>query len=137
MSWIRMTIVGLAVCAGATVAGAQGQPSGAPQGGPGEMRGQGRGGMQAMLFEGITLTDAQQKQIDAIRAKYKAQRQQSMPNGMGGGPPDDAMRAKMTEMQQKQNIELRAVLTTEQQVLFDKNAEEMKKRRAQRGATRA
>lgn len=141
MSWIRIAIAGLAVCAGATVAGAQGPPSGAPQGGgqgvPGEMRGQGRGGMQAMLFEGITLTEAQQRQIDAIRANYKAQRQQSMPNGMSGGPPDAAKRAKMTEMQRKQNAELRAVLTAEQQVLFDKNAEEMKQRRAQRGAAKA
>ena len=49
-----------------------------------------------------------------------------MPNGMGGGPPDDATRAKMMDMMDKQNAELRAILTPDQQKLFDANVEKRK-----------
>lgn len=137
MSWIRLAVAGIALCAGATVASAQGAPpAGAPpmggpqgpQGGPG---GRGARGM-AMLFEGITLTDAQQAKVDSITAKYRAERQKMMPNGMGGGPPDESMRAKMTEMMNKQNAEIRAVLTPEQQKTFDANVEKRKQMMQQR-----
>ncbi|MDO8500963.1 MAG: hypothetical protein Q7S20_03880 [Gemmatimonadaceae bacterium] len=127
MSWIRMAVAGIALCAGATVASAQGAPpAGAPpQGGPpgGGMRG-GRG--MAMLLEGITLTEAQQKQADEIRTKNMAERQKMMPNGMGGGPPDEGMRAKMMEMMGKQQAEFRAILTADQQKVFDANVEKRK-----------
>jgi Spy/CpxP family protein refolding chaperone len=132
MSWIRFAVAGIALCAGASVASAQGAPAGAPPrqggpqgGGPG-MRG-GRG--MAMLFEGITLTDAQQKSVQDIGAKYREQMMALMPNGMGGGPPDDATRAKMTDLRTKQQAEIRALLTPEQQTVFDKNIAEAKKRR--------
>ena len=137
MSWIRLAVAGMALCAGATVASAQGAPpAGAPpmggpqgpQGGPG-----GRGGRgMAMLFEGITLTDAQQAKVDSITAKYRAERQKMMPNGMGGGPPDEGMRAKMMEMMDKQNGEIRAVLTADQQKTFDANVEKRKQMMQQR-----
>ena len=133
MSWMKMAVAGIALCAVASVAGAQGTPPagappmGGPQGGPqGGQRG-GRG--MAMLFEGITLTEAQQAQVDSISAKYRAERQKMMPNGMGGGPPDESMRAKMTEMMEKQNVELRAVLTADQQKIFDANVEKRKQTR--------
>ena len=80
----------------------------------------------AMLFEGITLTDAQQVKVDSIRAKYSAERQKLMPNGMAGGPPDDATRAKMTAMMDKQYAEIRAILTADQQKVFDANVEKRK-----------
>ena len=133
MSWIRLAVAGVALCAGASVAGAQGTPPaggpppGGTQGGPG-MRG-GRG--MAMLFEGITLTEAQQTKVDSISAKYRAERQKMMPNGMGG-PPDESMRAKMTEMMTRQNAEIRAVLTAEQQKTFDANVEKRKQMMQQR-----
>lgn len=133
MSWIRLAVAGVALCAGASVAGAQGAPGAPPQAGPqggpgGGMRG-GRG--MAMLFEGITLTDAQQKQTQEIGAKYRAQMMEMMPNGMGGGPPDAATRAKMNDLRTKQMAEIRAVLTAGQQTAFDKNVVEAKKRREQ------
>jgi Spy/CpxP family protein refolding chaperone len=84
-----------------------------------------------MLFEGITLTDAQQKQVQDISAKYRAEMQQAMPNGMGGGPPDPAARAKMDEIRTKQYAEIRGILTGDQQTAFDKNIADMKKRREQ------
>jgi Spy/CpxP family protein refolding chaperone len=127
MSWIRLAVAGIALCAGASVASAQGAPpQGGPQGGGPGMRG-GRG--MAMLFEGITLTDAQQKSVQDIGAKYREQMMALMPNGMGGGPPDDATRAKMTDLRTKQQAEIRALLTSEQQTVFDKNVAEAKKRR--------
>ena len=133
MSWIKMAVAGVALCAGASVASAQGAPAAGapptagPQGGAwGGQRG-GRG--MAALLKGITLTEAQQVKVDALREKYMAERQKLMPNGMGGGPPDEGMRAKMKEMMDKQNVELRAILTAEQQTVFDANVENRKKRK--------
>ena len=131
MSWIKLAAAGFALCAGASVASAQGgppaggPPAGAPpQGGPQAGQRGGRG--MAMLLEGITLTADQQTKVDAVRAKYMAERQKMMPNGMGGGPPDEGMRAKMREMTDKQNAELRAILTGDQQKVFDVNLEKRK-----------
>lgn len=135
MSWIRMAVAGLALCASATIASAQGTPPAGPppggQGGPGGPGARGGRGM-AMLMEGITLTDAQQAKLDSITAKYRAERQKMMPNGMQGGPPDDSMRQKMMEMMEKQNAEIRAILTADQQKLFDANVEKRKQMMQQR-----
>lgn len=134
MSWIKLAVAGVALCASASIASAQGAPAGAPpqgppqggpQGGPGARGGRG----MAMLFEGITLTDAQQKQVQDISEKYRAQQRELMPNGMQGGPPDSTTRAKMDDLRTKQNAEIRAVLTADQQTIFDKNVAEAKKRR--------
>jgi Spy/CpxP family protein refolding chaperone len=129
MSWIKMAVAGIALCATASIASAQGAPpAGAPpQGGPQAGQRGGRG-MQ-MLFEGITLTEAQQKQVQDIQEKYRGQMRALMPNGMQGGPPDDATRAKMDDIRTSQNAEIRAVLTADQQTIFDKNVVEAKKRR--------
>ena len=135
MSWMRFAVAGLALCAAASVSEAQGAPGGTPpQAGQPGMRGQGGRG-QAMLFQGITLTAIQEQKVDSIRASYRAQREKLMPNGMGGGPPDPAAREKMTAMMDKQNSDLRAVLDQTQQKVFDKNVDEMKKRREQMRAT--
>ncbi len=133
MSWIKLAVAGIALCAGASVAGAQGAPSGAPQGGAPQGERQGRGGRgMSMLMEGITLTDAQKSKLDSISAKYRAERQKLMPNGMQGGPPDDATRAKMGEMMNKQNSEIRGILTADQQKVFDANVEKRKQMMQQR-----
>src|SRR4029079_14995792 len=133
MSWIKLAVAGIALCAGASVAGAQGAPpAGAAQGAAqGPQGGRGRG-MQ-MLFEGITLTEAQQKQVQDISEKYRGEMRALMPNGMQGGPPDDATRAKMDDLRSKQNAEIRALLTADQQTIFDKNVAEAKKRREAMG----
>jgi Spy/CpxP family protein refolding chaperone len=86
----------------------------------------------AMLFEGITLTEAQQTKVDSITAAYRAERQKMMPNGMQGGPPDDSMRQKMREMMDKQNTEIRGILTADQQKVFDANVEKRKQAMQQR-----
>ena len=85
-------------------------------------RGEGmRQRMAEMMFKDITLTDAQKAQIDSIQAKY----QKEMPAFTPGQPPSDADRAKRMELMQKQREEMRAVLTDEQRVQFDKNLADM------------
>lgn len=132
MSWIKITVVGAALCAVASVAEAQGPPAGAPGQGQGMGGGAGRGRMQAMLFEGITLTEAQKAQMTAITEKAAKARREHMPAGGMGGPPDPAMRKMMMEMQAKQYAEMRVVLTADQQKVFDTNVAAMQARRQQR-----
>ncbi|MGZ8468965.1 MAG: hypothetical protein ACXW61_05815, partial [Gemmatirosa sp.] len=61
-----LLVAGSAAALAVTAAPATAQP---PQGGGG-----GRGGqmMQNLLFEGITLTDAQKVKVDSIRADFRA-----------------------------------------------------------------
>jgi len=134
MSWIRMTVVGAALCAAASVAEAQRPPAGGATPGSGMGGGAGRGRMQAMLFEGITLTAAQQTQIRAITEKAAKDRKDHMPAGGMGGAPDPAMRKMMTEMQAKHHSDMRAVLTADQQKVFDTNVAAMQARRQKRMA---
>jgi Spy/CpxP family protein refolding chaperone len=85
--------------------------------------------MTQMLFAGITLTDAQKDQIAKIGEKYRAEREALRPaGGQTQGPPDDATRAKMDEIRTKSNAEYRAVLTADQQKIYDKNVADMKER---------
>lgn len=86
--------------------------------------GMGRGGarMMEMMMKGITLTDAQKAQVDSIQAKY----QKEMPAFTPGTPPSPEDRQKMMGLRQKQQADIRAVLTDEQKAVFDKNLEEMR-----------
>ena len=124
MKVIRIATLAFALCAGMTsVAAAQGQPE--PKEGQGEMRR--GGGMGGMLLKDITLTDAQKDQIKTIREKY-VPRQLELRKAVQatGGPPDEATRAKMMELQSQQSAEIRAILTADQQKTFDHNLHEMK-----------
>jgi len=126
MKVIRIATLAFALCAGMTsVAAAQGQPE--PKEGQGEMRR--GGGMGGMLLKDITLTDAQKDQIKTIREKY-VPRQLELRKAVQatGGPPDEATRAKMMELQGQQSAEIRAILTADQQKTFDHNLHEMKER---------
>ena len=82
--------------------------------------GQGRG-MQRVM-EGITLTDTQKASVDSIQQAFRAQ----MPAMTPGTPPDSAARAKRMEVMQKQYAAIRAVLTPDQQKVFDKNLADMR-----------
>lgn len=98
--------------------------------GMGEGRGGMRGGgqrMEQMLFNGITLSSAQQAQVDSIRASHRAAMQGLDPRNN----PDD--RQKMMQSMQAQMSEIRAVLTSDQQAIFDQNVQQMRERREQRG----
>jgi Spy/CpxP family protein refolding chaperone len=130
MSWIRLSIAGAAFLAVASVASAQAPQGGPPQGGPPQGGAQGRGArMTQMLFAGIDLTDAQKDQIAKIGEKYQAEREALRPaGGQQAGPPDSTTRAKMDDLRTKSNAEYRAVLTADQQKIFDKNIADLKAR---------
>jgi Spy/CpxP family protein refolding chaperone len=85
--------------------------------------------MGGMLLKDITLTEAQKEQVKTIREKY-VPRQLELRKAVQatGGPPDDATRAKMMELQSQQSAEIRAILTADQQKTFDHNLHEMKER---------
>src|SRR3989449_6528255 len=69
------------------------------------------------LLRGITLTPAQQAQVDSIREHYRSQ----MPAFTPGSPPDSATREKMREHFRHMTEDIRAVLTPDQQKVYDKN----------------
>jgi Spy/CpxP family protein refolding chaperone len=126
MKVIRIATLAAAFCVGmTTIAAAQGtEPQGQAQG---EMRR--GGGMGGMLLKDITLTDAQKTQAKAIREKYLPQQMELRKAAQAvGGPPDEATRNKMRDLQAKQTAELRAILTADQQAVFDKNLATMKDR---------
>ncbi len=125
MKVFRIAMLALALCAAAaSVASAQRQPE---EGGQGGRRG---GGMGGMILQGITLTEAQKVQQKAIREKYAPQMMKLRKDAETSGTPMD--QAKLGEIRIAQSAELRAILTAEQQVTFDRNAAEMKARMAGR-----
>ena len=121
MKAIRIATLAIALCAGTvSVAGAQGtEPN------KGEMRH--RGGMGGMLLKDITLTEAQKNQVKTIREKYvPKQLELRKASQATGTPPDEATVNKMMELQSQQSAEIRAILTADQQIVFDKNVAELK-----------
>ena len=81
-------------------------------------------GIQYRALQGITLTSAQQAQVDSIVAKARA----AMPEMTPGTPPSDADRQKMMKVSTESLDEVRTVLTPEQQTVFDKNVAAIKER---------
>jgi Spy/CpxP family protein refolding chaperone len=94
------------------------------QGGGGG-RGMGGGRMMEMMMQGITLTDAQKAKVDSIAAKY----QKELPQMTPGSPPSPEDRQKRQELMQKQQADIKAVLTDEQKATFEKNIANMPGRR--------
>ena len=127
MKAIRIAALGVALLAGSTaVAGAQAATQ-APtqQGGPGG----GRGGFNRTM-NGIELTDAQKAKVAEIQAKYQPELAAVRESMQGGGDRAAAF-TKMQAIRDKMNPEIRAVLTAEQQAIFDKNLAEQKARMEQ------
>jgi Spy/CpxP family protein refolding chaperone len=111
---VRVALLGLALVAlSATAAPAQNPPPGGPGGGMANRR------MQMML-NGITLTAQQQASVDSIVAAFRAQ----MPAFTRGAPPDSAARAQRMALSASQDSTIRALLTPEQQAVWDRNAEQ-------------
>lgn len=92
-------------------------------------QGRGRAGMGGMILHGITLTEAQKTQQKAIREKYAPQMMEVRKASQTSGTPMDE--AKLSEIRAAQLAELRAILTAEQQVIFDRNVAEMRARRTE------
>ncbi|MFI5207526.1 MAG: hypothetical protein ACHQU8_06025 [Gemmatimonadales bacterium] len=126
-SRIAVVTVALLACSAAAAIAQAPPPAGPPPG-----QGQGAGGfaarrMQALL-QGITLTAQQQAKFDSINTAFQGQ----MPAFTPGSPPDSAAMARRREMGQKRDADLRAVLTPEQQTVWDQNMASMPQRGGRR-----
>ncbi len=127
---IRLALVSTALLAlTASVALAQ-NPSGPPGGGMGGMRQGGPARRMQMLLNGITLTSQQQASIDSIQTAYQPRIRALFSQG---GAPDSASRARMTEVRSSEDRDIRAVLTPDQQKIFDKNLAELPPMGGRRG----
>lgn len=97
---------------------AQGQVGGGRRG----ARGADPAAMQARqnerLFAGITLSAAQQSQVDSIQAAGRAAQQTAMQEG---GMRDPGTRQRIMARRQATMAAIRAVLSAEQQATFDRN----------------
>jgi Spy/CpxP family protein refolding chaperone len=124
----RIAVVAAALLAfSAAAAVAQAPPPAGPPPGQGGGRNFGAARMQAML-QGITLTAQQQAKFDSIQAAYQGQ----MPAFTPGEMPDSASMARRRELTQKRDTELRAVLTADQQAIWDHNLANMPQRGGRR-----
>ena len=77
------------------------------------------------LMTGITLSAAQTDSAKAVNVRTAAAAQTAMSSG-------GDMRTQMTEIRTNQRAALRAVLTADQQAVFDKNVADMDKARMSR-----
>lgn len=123
MKAFRIAALAVALLVASTAAaGAQAAAPDAQQGG-------GRGGRgMARLITGITLTEAQQAKFTEIQTKYQPQLAAAREAAAGDRA---AMMKGMQAINDKMFPELRAVLTPDQQAVFDKNLEERKARMQQ------
>jgi len=106
-----------------------------------------RGDAKRMLFRDINLSEAQQTQVKAIREKYdfqaraardSAREKRELPQSGDSTAARGANKASRKgqryagQLTQKAHEEIRSVLTSEQQPIFDRNVTEMKKKHEQK-----
>ena len=108
-------LVAALIIGGAAVASAQGA---AQQGG------QGRRNMQ---LDGIELTDAQKVKLEDIQKRYQPEMMALRTEFQNGG--DRAKLMKMSaDLRARSSADIRAILTPDQQLVFDKHTTAMKER---------
>jgi Spy/CpxP family protein refolding chaperone len=142
MKILRTMALGAALIVGVSAAApAQAtQPGTRPEPGSGttgprkeRMRGHGA----RALFRGITLTDAQRQRVREIRNQYRPQMEAlrdrrkaaRAESGDQRQRPDSATLAQFRTLAERQHADLRAVLTTDQQKVFDQNLTRIQERR--------
>ena len=117
----RTSLLAMALMATtAAVAAAQNPPPAAPPAmssmAPMAPSAQAQPGLERLL-QGITLSPAQRTRVDSIRARHMAE----MPAMTAGTTPDSAARAQIRMHTEAMERDIRAVLTTEQQTVWDRN----------------
>ena len=121
MKAFRVVALGaLLLIAGAVTARAQG---GASQQGQASRR-------PSPLLDNMMLTESQKSKIEGIQRKYLPEIQAISESMSNGGDRADAFR-KRTALLEKMQPEIRAVLTADQQPVFDRNVSEMRARMEQ------
>ena len=114
---MRSTLLGLAFVCLAAPAVAQ-QPTPPDRG-------------RAMLMARIDLTPGQRARLDSLWAEHERQ-MAPLRERMRAAPADSTLRLTRDAMHEQMMARIRAELTPEQQLVFDRNRAEMEKRR-QRG----
>jgi Spy/CpxP family protein refolding chaperone len=76
------------------------------------------------LLVGITLSEEQQPKVDSIVAQYAKE----LPAALPDSASDPMGRERIMALIDRMDTEIRAVLTEEQQKVFDKNKEEWRRR---------
>ena len=107
----------LLIC-GAAVASAQGAM---------QQGGQTRRNMQ---LDGIELTDAQKMKLEEIQRRYQPEMAALRTEFQSGGDRAELMKKSAT-LRDRSSAEIRAILTPDQQSVFDKHTAEMKARMEQ------
>jgi Spy/CpxP family protein refolding chaperone len=92
--------------------------------------GQMGGRRNSMQMNGIELTDAQKAKREEIQKKYEPEMMTLRDQMMNGGDRAE-FRKKFMALQDKAGAEIRAILTPDQQVVWDKNMAELKARMEQ------
>ena len=83
------------------------------------------GGRRNMQMNGIELTDAQKSKLDEIQKKYQPEMMALRTEFQNGGDRAELMK-KSIALRERSSAEIRAILTADQQVVFDKHTAEMK-----------
>jgi Spy/CpxP family protein refolding chaperone len=119
MKAIRIAaLVAALLIGGAAIASAQGAM---------QQGGQARRNMQ---LDGIELTDAQKVKLEEIQKKYQPEMMALRTEFQNGGDRAELMK-KSAALRDRSSAEIRAILTADQQVVFDKHTAEMKARMEQ------
>ncbi|MEO7714554.1 MAG: hypothetical protein ABIV10_16695 [Gemmatimonadaceae bacterium] len=119
MKAIRIAVfVAALLITGAAVARAQGAM---------QQGGQSRRNVQ---LDGIELTDAQKSRLDEIQKKYQPEMMALRTELQNGGDRAELMR-KSSALRDRSSADIRAILTLDQQGVFDKHTAEMKARMEQ------
>ena len=79
------------------------------------------------LLDNMLLTDVQKSKLEGITRKYQPDMQAIYESMSNGGDRAEA-RQKRTALFEKMQPEIRAVLTPDQQAIFDRNAAEVRLR---------
>ena len=111
----RSLLAALALLTVALPAAAQQRTAGPPQSGTG-------------IFTGITLTADQQKKVDSLYASNQPMRDKMKAQMESGQKPDSAQMVAMRAYRDKAAASYRAVLTPDQQKIFDKNIADMQEK---------
>jgi Spy/CpxP family protein refolding chaperone len=91
---------------------------------------QGGQGRRNLQLDGIELTDAQKAKLEDIQKKYHPEMMALRTEFQNGGDRAELMK-KSAALRDRSSAEIRAILTSDQQVVFDKHTAEMKARMEQ------
>ena len=91
--------------------------------------------MMQMMFEGITLSAAQQTKVDSIMAGYR-EKMMALPRPEQGTPPTEEQRTARMKLTEERTTAIKGVLTADQVKTFEANMAKMPQGRGMGGGGR-